>query len=48
MIKMRVCDQHVIDRREVFDADARHTQTLQEEQPLRKVRVHEDVLPADL
>ena len=48
MVEMRVRDQNVIDGRQVLDADARYAQAFQNEQPLGKVGVDQDILPADL
>src|SRR5713101_6976380 len=48
MIKMRVSDQHNINRREVVDFDPWLPQPFQHEQPARKIRVNDNVLPTNL
>ena len=48
MIKMRVGNQHNIDRRQVVDFDPWLPQPLQHEQPARKIRVNDNVFPANL
>src|SRR5579862_2315377 len=48
MIKMSVRNQNQVDRRQIADSNSRPPQTLQYEQPVRKIRVDDHALSADL
>ena len=48
MIKMRVSQQHHINRWQVLDLQARPLDTLQQEKPVRKVGINQDVEVGEL
>ena len=48
MIEMRVRQQHHINRRQVFDLQTRPLDTFQQEKPVRKVRIDQDIQIGEL
>src|SRR5579863_739641 len=48
MVKMRMRNQHQVEGRKIAQPHSRLTQALQDKQPTRKIRIDDDVLPADL
>ena len=48
VIEMRVCYQHCIDWRQIAQAHARASQSLQDEDPLREIGIDYEVLSANL
>ncbi len=48
MVEVRVRQQHQVNRRQIADVQAGALEPLQEEQPVRKVRVHQHVQVVEL
>src|SRR6266702_7909466 len=48
VIKMRMCNKYRIDRRKIGDTKSWTAQPLQQEQPLRKIRIDDEILSTNL